>query len=393
MLTVSSRFLTAVRQTHTVAVRATLYRPSAPATPIAVNLVGGSMAADVDARTLRQGSLEIAFSLGDAVTEDVIRELPFGGYATVERGIRYASGELELVQLGRFRIENVTWPELQGQATLTLADRMAQVADESFTTPYVPTGMKASDAIVQIVQQVFPSITYHVTTTPASEPALADTAYVADRAAAVSDLASGINADAYFDNLGDFVLRPKPTGVGTPVWTLDAGASGVLVSTSESLDRSSVRNGVAVRAQADPTLPPIYSLATDADAASPTRWGGPFGKVALIVDSTSIQTQAQADATAASLLNLRLGLSRTLELHGIPNPALEPGDLISIVHADGRSELQYVNALQIGLDAEADLTLTTRANWRPQPLGLAAPRILAGETAWRELDEAELVPA
>jgi Domain of unknown function (DUF5047) len=393
MLAVSSRFLAALRQTHTVTVEATLYRPSAPATPIAVDVIGGSMGADVDARSLRQASLEVAFSLGDELTAEAVRELPFGGYARIERGIRYASGELELVQLGRFRIENVTWPELQGLATLTLADRMAQVADESFTTPYVPTGMKATDAIVDIVNDVFPSIAYHVTTNPATEPALGDTAYVADRAAAVSDLASGISADAFFDNLGDFVLRPKPAILGEPVWTIDAGAQGVLVAAAESLDRSSVRNGVAVRAQADPTLPPIYALATDTDPASPTRWGGPFGKVALIVDSTSIQTQAQADSTAANLLNLRLGLSRTLELKGVPNPALEPGDLIEIVHADGRSELQYVNAISIGLEAGGELTLTTRANWRPQPLGRSQPRIYAGRAAWRELDEAKQVPA
>ena len=150
----------------------------------------------------------------------------------------------------------------------------------------------------------------------------------------------------------------------------------------------SVRNGVAVRAQADPTLPPIYALATDADPASPTRWAGPFGKVPLIVDSTSIQTQAQADSTAASLLNLRLGLSRTLELRGVPNPALEPGDLIEIVHADGRSELQYVNALAIGLDPAGELSLLTRANWRPEPLLRSKVQIYFGERAWRELVEA-----
>ena len=30
--------------------------------------------------------------------------------------------------------------------------------------------------------------------------------------------------------------------------------------------------------------PPIYALAVDDDPSSPTRWGGPFGKVALIVE-------------------------------------------------------------------------------------------------------------
>jgi Domain of unknown function (DUF5047) len=391
MLSVTSRFLAAVRESHAVAVAAALYRPSAPSTPVDVRVIAGTLTCDVDARSRRQGTLEIAFSLADPVTEEIVRELPFGGYAVLERGIRYADGTVERVHLGRLRVENVSWAELQGSASLTLADRMAQIADEAFTTPYAPAGLKPTDAIVDLVEAVFgATIAYKVTTTPASEPMLQDVVYDEDRAAAISDLASGVDAEAFFDNLGDFVLRPRPTSVGTPVWTFDAGTRGVMLGAAESLDRSSVRNGVAVRATPDPTLPPIYSLATDADAASPTRWGGPFGRVPLIVNSNSIQTQAQADATAARLLNLRLGLSRTLELRGVPNPAIEPGDLIEIVHPDGRSELQYVNAMTIGLDPAGELTMTTRANWRPEPLGTPTKlRMFTGDMALRELAEAK----
>lgn len=396
MLTVTARFLSAIRETHTVSVAATLYRPSAPSTPIAANVLGGQLTADLDARVRRQATLEIAFALTDPVTADVIRELPFGGTATIHRGITYADGSIERVQLGRFRVDAVTWPALQGQATLTLSDRMAQVQDESLTQPYVATGQKPSDAIVALIQAVFASsIAYHVSTTPATEATLTDAVYTNDRAAAVSDLAASITAGAYFDNLGDFVLAPKPTGTGPAVWTIDAGPTGVMVSETEALDRSSVRNGVAVTATPDPSLAPIYSLAVDSDPASPTRWGGPFGKVALLVDSTSIQTQAQADASAVSLLNLRLGLSRTLELHGIPNPALEPGDLISVLHPDGRSEVQYVNAISLGLGPDADLTITTRANWRPQPALLAGARVIAhsGPAALEQLVDATVVAA
>jgi Domain of unknown function (DUF5047) len=368
MLSVSERFLAALRGSHAVSVAATLYRPSAPTEPISVQVIGGDLICDVDARSRRQASLEIAFSLGDELTAEIVQELPFGGYCVLERGIRYADGTLERVQLGRLRVENVTWPERQGLASLVLSDRMAQIADETFTAPFAPGGLKPSDAIVDAVEQVFgATIAYHVTTTPASEPTLVDVIYDEDRAAAISDLAASIDADAFFDHLGDFVLRPRPAEAGTPVWSFDSG--GVMIGASESLDRSSVRNGVAVRSTPDPTLPPIYSLATDNDPASPTRWGGPFGRVPLIVNSSSIQTQAQADATAARLLNLRLGISRTLELRGVPNPALEPGDLIEVVHADGRSEFQYVNALQIGLDPAAELVMTTRQRWRPEPIG------------------------
>src|SRR5215467_14144733 len=214
MLSVTSRFLAALRQTHQVSTAAAVFRPSDPATPIAVTLIDGQVSIDVNARVRRQASIQIAFSLQNAAARDLVRELPFGGYATVERGIRYADGTVERVQLGRFRVDSIVWPELQGQATLTLSDRMAQIQDEQFTVPWVPAGMHPSDAIVQAVRDVFGStIQYHVLTTPASEPTIGPTtAYLDDRAAALTDLAGSINAEVMFDNFGDLVLRPTVTG-------------------------------------------------------------------------------------------------------------------------------------------------------------------------------------
>jgi hypothetical protein len=304
--------------------------------------------------------LVIAFTLADDEVRDAVAQLPYGGYCTVERGITYADGTVERVQLGRFRVDSVVWDEQQKTASLTLNDRMAQIIDERFVTPYAPTGVHPSDAAVTAVQQVFgTSIAYHVLTTPAAEPLLSGaTVYEEDRAAALTDLASSVGAEALFDNLGDFVIRPRAPA-STVAWTFDAGDHGSLIQVSETVDRSSVRNGVSVRGQPDVDQPPIYALATYDDPAAPTRWGGPFGKVALISSSTAVASQAQADATARSLLNLRLGLSRTLVLQGIPNPALEPGDLIEIVYPDGRTEQQTVNAIRLGLDVTGALEITT----------------------------------
>jgi hypothetical protein len=371
MQAVSARFLAALRDVHAVSLAARVYPPGMAAPGyLNVSILGGELTVDVDAEVRRQASLDIAFALGDPVKDDLIALLPFGGYCQLERGIRFADGSTERVLLGVFRIENVTWPEVQGQASLTLADRMAQVNDEALQVPYTASGKKPSNAIVELVQAVFgATITYDVRTTPATEPTLADTVYDEDRGAAIRDLAAGVGAIVFFDAAGNFVLTPRPSGTGTPVWTLDTGPQGVLISSSESLDRSNVRNGVSVRAQADVTTAPIYSLKTDDDPASPTRWGGPFGKVPLIVTSQSIQSQAAADSVAATLLSLRLGLSRSLELHGVPNPALEGGDLIEIVHADGRSETALVNGFSLGLDPTSDLTVWTRTNWRPAFVG------------------------
>ena len=210
MLAVSPRFLTALRESHSISVAATVFAPSAPETPRPVQVIGGSLTIDRDARLRRQASLEIAFNLEDADTIPLVRELPFGGFVTIERGIAYADGTVERVQLGRFRVESIVWQELQGRATLTLADPMAQVQDEPFLAPYSPAGLKPTDAAVAIVYAVFgDSIAYHVSTSPATETAIADTVYADDRAAALADLASSVGAEALFDHLGDFVLRPR----------------------------------------------------------------------------------------------------------------------------------------------------------------------------------------
>ena len=386
MLTVTTRFLESIRESHTISVAAAVYRPSNLAIPVEVQVIGGEVTIDRDARVRRQASLEVAFALGDPVTSDVVRELPFGGYATIERGIRYADGTLERVQLGRFRVESVVWTELEGRAVLTLADRMAQIQDEPFPTPYAPSGLHPSDAIVQAVQQVFgTSIAYHILTTPSAEPVIQDAVYEEDRAQAISDLAASIGAEAVFDNLGDFVLRPRPDGTAPPVWTIDAGPTGVLVQAQETLDRSNVRNGVSVRGQPDAQSPPIYSLAVYDDPTAPTRWGGPFGKVVMIVSSTAIGDQAQADATAASLLHLRLGLQRTLSLQSVPNPALEPDDVVTLVFADGRTENQKINSLRIGLNVDGALELTTTSQLASAALEPGVVRLFAGDTAWQEL--------
>jgi Domain of unknown function (DUF5047) len=396
MLPVTPRFLASLRESHQVSVAANVYTPTAPTTPIAVDIISGQVTIDANARVRRHASLEIAFSLQDATARDLVRSLPFGGTATIERGIRYPDGSVERVQLGRLRVDSIVWRELQGSAMLTLSDRMAQIQDEAFTVPFQPTGMHPSDAVVQAVRDVFgTTIQYHVLTSPATEPVIGSmTVYLDDRAAALTDLASSVNAETLFDNQGDFVIRPTGSS-GAPAWIIDAGDRGAMLSAEETLDRSSVRNGVVVRGQADAETEPFYALATYDDPNAPTRWGGPFGRVAMISESTTITSQAQANAAARSLLNLRLGLQRTLTLQSLPNPALEPGDIIQLVFADGRTEQQTVNSTNIQLDPSGALLLTTSSHLLGLPTLRPGRRIrlYRGGAALDELARATLIAA
>ena len=50
------------------------------------------------------------------------------------------TGQTEQIQLGRLRVESVSWDSLETTASLELADRMAQVRDEPFSRPVLGQG-------------------------------------------------------------------------------------------------------------------------------------------------------------------------------------------------------------------------------------------------------------
>jgi Domain of unknown function (DUF5047) len=383
----SDTFAALVRQSHVIAARCRLIFPGeTDEDAIEVPVQGGQVRIDRTAQNRRAGSVQIPWSLRAGADLGVdVRELPLGGYALLDRGVRYANGAVELIPQGRLRVESVNWGTLEASASLELADRMGQVRDEPFTAPYVAGGQTAAQAAVGIVQGVFgSSIDYHTPYAPTD--VIADAFYSGSRADALSALEQSVSAETYFDVGGDFVFDRRPPADAPVVWTIDAGATGTMVDARESLDRTGVYNGVLVQGQAAADAPPISALATFDDPSSPIRWGGPFGKVALLTQSTTVQTVEQAAATAQDLLRLRLMQTRSLEVTNAPNPALEAGDTVRIVFPDGRDEHHLLDAVvnDLGTDAQS---IVTRTQETPHAavLELERDRLFYGRQAWREL--------
>ena len=381
----SDRFLELVRQSHVVAAGCQLIFPGGDGTPVDVPVQGGQVRIDRTAQNRRAGTVQIPWSLKAGADLGVdLRTLPLGGYALVSRGIRYADGSTELVQLGRLRVESVSWDTLDASASLELADRMAQVRDEPFSAPYSAAGRTHSQAAVEIVQGVFGNtIGYNRPYQPTD--VIADTIYSGERTDALSDLASSVGAEVYFDANGDFTFARAPGDSEPVVWTVDAGATGVMVNAQENLDRTGIYNGVLVEGQPDATQPPISALAVFDDPSSPIRWGGPFGRVALLAQSTSVQTVEQAAATAQALLQLRLKQTQSVDLTIAPNPALEAGDTVRVEFPDGRTETQLVDAVTTDLGTAAQ-AIVTRTHITPSTARTTRlDRLFYGAQAWLEL--------
>jgi hypothetical protein len=383
----TTQFLESLRFSHIAAAGCSLYFPAAPTVAVPVPVEAGSVTIDRTAQNRRVGQVQIPWSLAAGADLGVdLRQLTLGGYAIVSRGLRYADGSTELIPLGKLRVESVSWDTLAATASLELADRMSQIRDEPFTTPYAAKGKTAAGAAVDIVTAVFgASIAYHTPYNPSG--LMGDTIYSGARSDALSDLEQSYGAETYFDAVGDFVFAAKPSDTDPVVWTVDAGVTGVMVNAAENLDRTGIYNGVLVVGQLAADQPPITSLAMFTDPTSPVRWGGPFGKVALIADSTSATTQAQADSTAQSLLRLRLKQTRSLTLTNAPNPALEAGDTIGVVFPDGRTETHLIDQVTINLSTDSQQILT-----RTQTAPTTAT-VLTGDQALDEALDAQLVAA
>lgn len=388
MQAVSDTFLRALRFSHVVAARCDLFFPNALETAVQVPVEGGQVRIDRTAQNMRAGSVVIPWSLKAADDLDVdLRTLTLGGYAEIRRGLRYADGSTELVLLGRLRVESVSWSTLEASASLELADRMAQVRDEPFVAPFSCLGRLPATAAADIVREVFgASIDYlepYAPTTP-----IGDVTFSAERTEAISTLEQSYAAEIYFNAEGDFVFDRRPQDTDPTVWTVNVGDGGVMVDTQESLDRTGIYNGVLVKGQATADQPPVAGLATYDVVGSPIRWGGPFGKVALVADSTTVTTDAEALATAQELLRLRLKQTRSLEVKSAPNPALEAGDTIRVLFADGRDERHLIDAVttELGTGAQQIVTRT-----QSEPASATSDPLFMGAAAWRELAGAELV--
>src|SRR5215831_8669395 len=105
------KFLTLIRESHVIAAACQLIFPDGTAHDVPVQ--AGSVRIDRTADNRRAGTIQIPWSLDAGANLGIdIRTLSLGGYAIVSRGVRYADGTVELIQLGRLRVESVTWDTL-----------------------------------------------------------------------------------------------------------------------------------------------------------------------------------------------------------------------------------------------------------------------------------------
>lgn len=374
MRPVTDSFLNTVRGPHKAVFRARLVHPWATGVNPAgagspIPIVKGDVTFDVNSDV--NGTMDLTISADFASINAYSDEV------YLERGVMYANGTSEYVGLGYFRINTAEDDFIEDSKfdepviRITGEDRMANLRDARVTSPIQFTASTAVASVIDfLVQDVMPTVVtvYDTVNWPggtAGATTLGSDHFVdQDRLAFIQELVAAYGKICYFDYAGRFVVKDAPSTTGTPVFNINSGAYGVLVHASRAISRDGVYNAVVASGEAaDANVPPVYSIATDVDPASPTFYGGPFGKVPRFFQSSFLTTVEQCYSTAQKLLAAGHGLPYSVTLGMVPNPALEAWDVVSVTYAEGTVEVHIIDQITYSMSVDEEMSVQTRKQY------------------------------
>ena len=328
MVSYPDKLRTALMSSHRAEFKAELWFNDALVKEL--RLLGGSITADRTAAVRRTCQIDVDPGL---VTDVIAGTLtPYGYYLKLYRGVRYIDSTVELIQVFHGRIEQVD--ASGGSVQLTGSDLVADLIDARFEAAWqVSRDVLVTDAMTAIIKDVKPSYTVTVTV-PSTVRTNETVQYENERQAALDALGEAIGYEWYATMNGIFQLSPLPSlqAGQQPVWTVDAGDTGVMISRGLTASRTGIYNAVIALGESLNGTTIVSDPQTDTDPTSPTRYGGPFGKVPYVMQpSQTIASKIQANEAAKKMLTTLVAPAKAVEIECVPNPLLQLGDLIAVV--------------------------------------------------------------
>lgn len=363
MLTSSALYKTAIHAPQQQGVfQVDLYDgPGGPVIARDVPVFGGSVSANLQHRVTRTGSFTLSQEWWPG-SDPVASLTPYRTVAQIRAGIRYGDGSRELFPIITGRVGDVT-RNADGSVSAAIDDLAADVIGVRFEQPRNSDRVPVLSEIRRLISEALPEATFGTDdVSDADTPALT---WDEDRGQALDNLASALGGRWYALGSGDFVVRAFPYDVGAVVQTVADTPSGLLVSGAPTISRrDGAANSVTVIVERFDGGSPFAVTARDNSPSSPTRWGGPFGRVTKVIKVQTPLTLGQATTLARAELNASVALSSKWSIQMVPDYTLEPGDTIR-AKSRGDNDVQLIDSITYPL-GPATMGLSTRAYVRAQ---------------------------
>jgi hypothetical protein len=366
MRPVTDTFLSTIRGAHRAVFRARIVDPGQTGvSPVGTEIpvLDGDVTFDTTADVTSTLDLTTNFDWPGAPTD---LGTPYGQEIYIERGVEYGGGTREYVGLGYFRIDTVEQDSApRGNIRISGSDRMANVVDGRAIQP-VQYGSGASVGAVldNAIGAVVPGLVSVYDWDAYGQTLGSDHIMDTDRLKFVKDLVSAYGKIAYFDYEGRLQVKSQPNPNAAPVWTINHGRNGVLVSAKRQISRDGVYNAVVASGEPVGSQAPVLGIAYDVDPASPTYFYGPFGQVPMFYTSSFLTTNDQCYNAAAAQLQAATGLPYVVTLGTVPNPALEGWDVVAVTYSNrDNPETHILAKISYSLSVSGDMGLDTRKQY------------------------------
>jgi Putative phage tail protein len=241
--------------------------------------------------------------------------------------------------------------------TVHVSDLSRAIKRNVWQQPFtVPSGMNYGDAAKAMVLDRLPSQTafsLSSTTRVLPDVVVYGLSQGGDPWQDISELAGAIGFECFFDPNGVFIFRPVPDPTtGDPVWVFDETSNPLVSEASRELSDEQTFNHIIVIGQSTSSQNAVSAEAFDNNPNSPTYILGPYGEVTERLTFSLINSQDQAQDAANAILNNSLAASDTVTIIVVPQPALEPGDIVKVNISDVNVDGNYmINSMTTSLSA------------------------------------------
>lgn len=272
----------------------------------------------------------------------------------------------EMCPLGVFVINDVSVVDGPSGVTVEIAgaDLSRRVARNKWEGTYlIPSGTNYGTAIMGIIADRMPDAEFNFASTTRTMPRrVLGQQGNTDPWADARKLAAEIGFDLFFDARGICTFREEPDPeIQPPVWEFEDIAFPTVTQLTRQVLDEDTYNQVIVEGEGSGVTTPVRAIAQDTDPASPTYILGPYGINSITIRSPGITTLGQAqDAANAALLRSK-GATEKVSITAVPQPALEPGDVVTVTRGLSRVDGQFlIDAITIPLGPRDAMSITSR---------------------------------
>ncbi|MFI5426045.1 hypothetical protein [Aeromicrobium sp. UC242_57] len=287
-----------------------------------------------------------------------------GAIFSISHGIDYGADDVELIDCGVYEAAKGAVNLGEGGIGISLVDLWQRVERCRFLSAYYPASGTRAAKIAEAVAGAFDTVDVLILS-QGGVYEQGDNLWERDRTQFIADMAKDGALEAAFDASGTFRIRTPPALDGSaPVWTFRTGEASNIVTADRERPLDRLYNTVVMQPMDDSQSWDQQTIVL-ADIDHP-RHPSKIGVVPFFYKSATLNTPAEVTAAGIAIMQRVLGTTETVSITSVGNPALEVGDVVSVVHAatdtdPGFQATHLIDSFQMDLDTGA-MSLATRSS-------------------------------